>query len=134
MGTVELNQWKLLPLSVEFQVVVVLTEYRLAPEHPHPTQLNDSIDGVKWVSMSLNETSNVKSSQLPRRPQLVNNAASLSVDLSKGFIVAGESAGASLTASIANSARHDEFFSGRQPSGQILQIPCVIDPRAYPEK
>ena len=64
----------------------------------------------------------------------MNNAVSLSVDLSKGFIVSGESAGGSLAVSLANLPLRDKFFSGRQFSGQILQIPHVVDPRAYPEK
>lgn len=66
--------------------------------------------------------------------QVVNNAASFGADLSKGLIIGGDSAGAGLTAVIAHRARDDPFFQRRQPSGQILQIPCVIDPRAYPEQ
>lgn len=66
--------------------------------------------------------------------KLLNNAVSLQVDISKGFIIGGESAGASLVASVTHLIRDDPFFEGKQPTGQILQIPVTIDPRAYPEK
>ena len=68
------------------------------------------------------------------RWQTVSNATSVGIDLAKGFIVGGDSAGASLTATVTHLARDDPFFEGKQPTGQILDIPCFIDPRAYPEK
>lgn len=64
----------------------------------------------------------------------MNNAASFGADPSKGFIIGGDSAGASLTATVSHLARDNPFFQGKQPSGQILHIPALIDPRAYPEK
>lgn len=49
MGSIEFNTPFLLPLALEFQMAVALVEYRLAPENPHPAQVNDCLEGVKWV-------------------------------------------------------------------------------------
>lgn len=34
----------------KFGAVCVNVDYRLAPEHPFPTPINDSLDAFKWVS------------------------------------------------------------------------------------
>ncbi|KAH8100059.1 Alpha/Beta hydrolase protein [Cristinia sonorae] len=113
MGTVEMSQDTLTRRSVELQIAVAIVEYRLAPEHPHPIPVTDCFEGLKWV---------------------VTNAGSFGADISKGFIIAGDSAGANLTAVVSHLMRDDPFFQGKQPSGQVLQIPCIVDPRSYPEK
>lgn len=66
--------------------------------------------------------------------QIVENASCFGGDISKGLIIGGDSAGGNLTATISHIARDDPFFAGRQPTGQIIIVPPVIDPRAYPEK
>ena len=51
MGSADVEEYKVgQPTSVELQMVVAIVKYRLAPEHPHPTQINDCLDGLKWVS------------------------------------------------------------------------------------
>ncbi|KAI0708760.1 Alpha/Beta hydrolase protein [Cerioporus squamosus] len=113
VGDVSMDDYHLRTVAVELQLVVVNVEYRLAPEHPFPTAFNDSYAALKWV---------------------VHNAADLSVDLKKGFLVGGESAGASLAAGLALKARDDPFFHGNDITGQWLQEPIVCHPDAYPEQ
>jgi len=48
--------------------------------------------------------------------------------------VAGASAGGNLATVLAHRVRDDPFFEGRRVTGQLLQIPCVVHPDAYPEK
>lgn len=58
-------------LSVKTNVVVMSVDYSLAPEHPYPAGLNDSVNAVKWM---------------------INNAKSYKGDGTK-MAVAGDSAG-----------------------------------------
>ncbi|KZL81369.1 lipase 2 [Colletotrichum incanum] len=60
--------------------IAVNVDYRLAPEYPFPVPIYDSFDAVKWT---------------------VQNAERLGINLSKGFLVGGESAGADLALGIA---------------------------------
>ncbi|KAH8100057.1 Alpha/Beta hydrolase protein [Cristinia sonorae] len=113
MGTVEMSQDGLLRLGVELGITIAIVDYRLAPEHPHPIPVTDCFEGLKWVA---------------------DNAGSFGGDISKGFIIAGDSAGGSLTAAVSHLVRDNPFFQGKQPSGQVLHIPCVVDPRAHPER
>ncbi|KAK7459000.1 MutS domain V [Colletotrichum acutatum] len=55
--------------------IAVNVDYRLAPEHPFPVPVQDCFDVVKWT---------------------VDNAKTIGINLSKGFLVGGESAGADL--------------------------------------
>ena len=66
--------------------------------------------------------------------QVVENTQSLKVDLSKGFIVGGHSAGGNLSAVLALQARDDPFFAGRQITGQLLREPVTIHPDGYPDR
>ncbi|KAH8100058.1 Alpha/Beta hydrolase protein [Cristinia sonorae] len=113
MGTIEMSQDTLTRLGVELGFTVALVDYRLAPEHPHPIPVTDCFEGLKWV---------------------VSNASFFGGDISKGLIIGGDSAGGSLAAAVAHLARDDPFFFGKQVTGQVLHIPCVVDPRAHPEK
>ncbi|TCD70228.1 hypothetical protein EIP91_004409 [Steccherinum ochraceum] len=112
-GSAEFMEAPMTIAAVELGIVVALGEYRLAPENPHPTQVNDCVEGVKWV---------------------VNNADTLEADLSKGFVVGGESAGGSLAATTVHILCDDPSFPENLLTGQILQIPCTVDPRAVPEE
>ncbi|KAJ7623551.1 alpha/beta hydrolase fold-domain-containing protein [Roridomyces roridus] len=112
-GDIRVDDQLLRAICVESQITTVNVEYRLAPEHPYPTGLNDSYAAVKWAAES---------------------ASRLSVDLKKGFVVGGASAGANLSAVVAHRARDDAFFKANQLTGQLLQIPAVVHPEAVPEK
>lgn len=67
--------------------IVVSVDYRLAPEHPYPTPLEDCYSALCWM---------------------VNNAEQLSIDINK-IAVAGSSAGGGLTAALTLLARDRNF-------------------------
>lgn len=52
MGSIDMVDYKMRIRAVEFQMVVALVEYRLAPEHRHPTPFTDCVDGLNWVRPS----------------------------------------------------------------------------------
>ena len=66
--------------------------------------------------------------------QVAEHASELGIDVKKGFIVGGDSAGANLAAAVALKARDDPFFTGRQLTGQYLREPAVVHPLVVPEK
>jgi len=113
LGGLDMDDLFLRTICVEQQIVVVNIDYRLAPEHPFPIGLNDAYTGLKWAA---------------------ENASLLSVSLAKGFIVCGSSAGANFATVLAHRAQDDTFFEGRRVTGQLLQIPVLLHPDAYPEK
>ncbi|OBT43996.1 hypothetical protein VE00_05694 [Pseudogymnoascus sp. WSF 3629] len=90
--------------------VVVNVDYRLAPEHPFPTPVHDAYDAVKWAA---------------------DNASELHANPSAGFIIGGNSTGATLGAIISLIAR-DEGLSPPL-TGVLLSVPTVVDPKAVPE-
>ena len=93
--------------------VSVNVEYRLAPEHPFPTGVNDSYDVIKWIA------STAPSDILPADPR-------------QGFIVGGSSAGGNLSAIMCQIARDE----GLDPplTGQNLSVPALLSFNVVPEK
>ncbi|KAL5526997.1 hypothetical protein ACEPAF_8726 [Sanghuangporus sanghuang] len=113
VGTLDLDEFVCRAASAKHRIVVVNVDYRLAPQFPFPTGIEDSYEAVKWVEA---------------------NAASLRVDLKKGFIVGGKSAGGNFTCVITQRARSDPVLQGKL-TGQILQIPSTVTHSGgYPEK
>ncbi|KAK7443502.1 hypothetical protein VKT23_015675 [Stygiomarasmius scandens] len=113
-GDVGMNDYYLRIISVELGVVTVNIDYRLSPEHRFPTGLNDCYAVVKYIA------------EFPER---------FSADLSKGFIIQGGSSGANFATVIAHRALKDPFFKDHPYfTGQVLSIPLVIHPDAYPEE
>ncbi|KAB8291547.1 hypothetical protein EYC80_006348 [Monilinia laxa] len=94
--TVLCRQW------TELGGVAVNVDYRLAPEHPFPTGINDAFDALKWTASHVDE---------------------LKVDPSKGFLVGGISAGANFS-SIVSHLYLDEKLSPPL-TGVYLSIPPV---------
>ncbi|KAK7460936.1 hypothetical protein VKT23_008864 [Stygiomarasmius scandens] len=111
-GDVELDDSFLKIACVKLRISVINCEYRLAPEYPFPTGLNDCYSVLKYVAIN------------PER---------FSASLRKGFIIGGASAGGNLSAVLALRTRDDLFFKDKALTGQALMIPLVIHPDAYPE-
>jgi acetyl esterase/lipase len=83
-------------------VPMLAVDYRLAPEHPHPTPVEDCYAGFQW---------------------LVTRAADLGVDASRIGIM-GDSAGGGLAAAVAILARER---GDSPPSRQLLIYPMLDD-------
>ncbi|KAF8179709.1 Alpha/Beta hydrolase protein [Mycena galopus ATCC 62051] len=113
LGGLDMDDFDLRILSVELRLVIVNVDYRLAPEHRFPTGLNDCYAALKWVCT-------------------VENAQRLGGSIERGFVVCGASAGANLAAAVTHRALKDPFFENHKITGQVLQIPALVHPAAYP--
>ncbi|ESZ90039.1 hypothetical protein SBOR_9568 [Sclerotinia borealis F-4128] len=91
--------------------VAVNVDYRLAPEHPFPTGVNDAYDALKWTAANIDE---------------------LRINPSKGFLVGGVSAGANF-ASVVSHLYRDEKLSPPL-TGIYLSIPPVVPQKVVPEQ
>lgn len=111
IGGLENEQASSRDLAVQLGAVVLSVDYRLAPENPFPTPVNDAWDSVKWAA---------------------KNAATLKATPSKGFVVGGASAGGNLAAVVTHLARNEKLSPPL--TGQFLVAPLLIPPTAVPEK
>lgn len=50
MGNLEVDDHDNRNLCVNARIVIVSIDYRLAPEYPFPTQVDDSFAALKWVN------------------------------------------------------------------------------------
>lgn len=98
-------------LVQQFHVVCVNVDYRLAPEYPFPTPINDCWDALQWVA---------------------TNASELGADPSKGFIVGGESSGGNIAIVLSHLARDNNLSPPL--TGQFLSLPSCLPPETVPEK
>ncbi|KIM94126.1 hypothetical protein OIDMADRAFT_60960 [Oidiodendron maius Zn] len=105
LGGVESTFFDLRPLVTEFKAVVVDVSYRLSPEHPFPTPVNDCWDALQWAA---------------------KNAAIWNADPEVGFIVAGNSAGANLAAVVTVLAR-DNQLSPPLTGCCLTALPAMLD-------
>jgi acetyl esterase/lipase len=103
MGSVELFQNPIAGLVSMSGVPFAAVEYRLAPEHPHPTLVEDCYAGLTWLR---------------------DNAKELSVDPSRIGIM-GESAGGGIAAGVTLMARDRTFTPPLAKS--ILIYPMMDD-------
>ncbi len=87
-------------LAGQADLVVLSTDYRLAPEHPFPAGLEDCYAATQWVC---------------------NNAKQLNLDPTR-IALGGDSAGGNLTAAVLMLA-HDRH--GASIAFQLLLYPCV---------
>ncbi|KAI0032468.1 alpha/beta hydrolase fold-domain-containing protein [Vararia minispora EC-137] len=109
-GDISMKDYMLRSLSTNLHIVTVNVEYRL---EPFPRPQDDSFTALKWA---------------------VTNSANISVDLHKGFLVMGESAGGQIAAVMAQRALLDPFFHDHSLTGQILQFPVLCHPGHHPER
>ena len=66
--------------------------------------------------------------------QAVSNTSLLGADLSKGFLIGGDSAGANISVVLSHVARDDPIFEGRRFTGMYLCEPNICHYSAYPER
>ncbi|KZV69949.1 hypothetical protein PENSPDRAFT_463494 [Peniophora sp. CONT] len=108
-GSIDMCDYECRVLATKTQAVNVNVSYRTSP---YPECVEDCYAALKWAT---------------------DNAASIYSDVTKGLIVMGCSAGGHLAAVMARRARDDPAFPARI-TGQVLQIPMVINPHVYPEQ
>ncbi|EJD06361.1 uncharacterized protein FOMMEDRAFT_102151 [Fomitiporia mediterranea MF3/22] len=112
LGNLDMDELVCREISAKHRIVVVNVDYRLAPQFRWPTGPTDAYDAVKWVS---------------------SNASELRVDLKKGFIVGGLSAGGNFTCVVTQRAREDPGLQDKI-TGQILQVPGTMShAKEFPE-
>ncbi|KAI0403068.1 alpha/beta hydrolase fold-domain-containing protein [Xylaria palmicola] len=111
-------------------IVVVSVDYRLAPEYPFPTPVEDSYDGLLWVRRAPLRKCSHRFHHVPLTisHQCKENAKTLGINPEK-IIVAGSSAGANLAAVMAIMAR-ENGVSGIV--AQVLHFPSLCHPKFYP--
>ncbi len=102
IGRPEMDDQRASGIAAALGVVVVSVRYRLAPEHPFPTPLDDVQAGWDWLQ---------------------RHAESLGVDPQR-VVIGGGSAGAGLVAALTQRLRDAD---GRQPVGQLLVYPMLDD-------
>jgi acetyl esterase len=90
--------------AVGADVVVVAVDYRLAPEHPYPAAIDDAWAATQWVA---------------------ENGSELGADASR-LAVAGDSAGGTISAVIAQRARDSADQGGPSISFQLLWYPSTM--------
>ncbi|KAH6976689.1 Alpha/Beta hydrolase protein [Ilyonectria destructans] len=98
------------------KVVVASVDYRKAPEHPFPTGVEDVWSSILWVTNNSPQT------------QIFNNIERLGGSRDR-VVLGGLSAGANITAALAQRASDTEHVSF---CGQILRCPMVVHPAVHP--
>jgi acetyl esterase len=106
-GEAYLSEWWCTSLAHDAEVVVVSVEYRLAPEHRYPTQVEDGYGATRWVA---------------------EHAADLGADPA-ALTVMGEDAGGNIAAAVALMARDR---GGPALARQVLMYPVLDLAGRYP--
>jgi len=107
MGSVAQDELKIRELSKEAECAVIAVEYRLAPEHPFPSAIEDCYAVLKWVS---------------------ENDDELQIDKSR-IVVGGASAGGGLAAGLVLLARDRQEVAIQF---QVLIYPMIDDCNVLP--
>ncbi|MBT2339858.1 MULTISPECIES: alpha/beta hydrolase [Pseudomonas] len=103
LGCPEMADDYLADLANQLKVAVVAVDYRLAPEHPFPTPLEDCYTALGWME---------------------RNSTTLGLDMSR-VVIMGHSAGGGLAAALAIAARD----RGWHPIAGLLLIYPMLDHR-----
>ncbi|CAK7232066.1 hypothetical protein SCUCBS95973_008136 [Sporothrix curviconia] len=111
VGTTETEEAQNRFVAARNGAVVVSVDYRLAPEHPFPTAIHDSMDGLQWC---------------------LEHASELGVDTDR-IVLGGGSAGANIVAAMTLLLRDDAPLKGQFiVIGQVLNIPVTCHPSHSP--
>jgi acetyl esterase/lipase len=102
LGDVSMDDDHCVDLALRAQIIVASVDYRLAPEWPYPTPLDDCQAGLRW---------------------LVDEADTLGIDRDR-IAIGGGSAGGGLAAGLALRLRD---LGGFQPCLQLLRYPMLDD-------
>lgn len=102
MGTPDINDARHLYLCERFGLTILAPSYRVAPEHPYPTPLNDCLDAWSWLH---------------------KNTAELGLDQNR-IALSGDSAGGTLAAAASQYLRD---LSGNTIAHLMLVYP-MLDP------
>ena len=102
IGTPEIGEAACTEYVRELGIVAVSVDYRLAPDHPFPTSLEDSYAALKWV---------------------VSHAQQLGIDATR-IAIGGESAGSGLAAALVQLAVDRQEI---KPVFQLLVYPMLDD-------
>ena len=111
VGSPEGNSALCQTLAVEHNIVVISPQYRLGPEFPFPTGMDDSYDALTHI---------------------VKTAASHGADPGLGLLLGGESAGAVISAILSLQARDEKLDP--PVTGTWLAAGSFISPSAVPEE
>jgi acetyl esterase len=95
-------------LSAAADVIIVSVEYRLAPEHPYPAALDDTLSAFAWVA---------------------EHAQEFGGDPSR-LVLGGDSAGANLAAVAANRLCSEDTAQARALAALLLLYPVTDHPDA----
>ncbi|KAK5107742.1 hypothetical protein LTR62_000718 [Meristemomyces frigidus] len=109
LGSVETFKDSIAQKSEDYGLPIFSIDYRLAPEHPHPTMINDCYAGLAWLS---------------------SHATELGIDNTR-ILVLGESAGGGIAAGLVLMARDKAL----QPpiAYQMLVYPMLDDRTSVPQ-
>lgn len=112
-GGLETDDYMCREIARQLPVVVLSVKYRLAPEHPFPIGFEDCFKVVEWITSKA-------------------GSEGLQVDLSKGYVLGGTSAGGNFTASLAHAMLERDVKP--QPTGLLFMASSFCHPDVRPEQ
>ncbi|WP_435979032.1 alpha/beta hydrolase [Psychrobacter sp. DM4] len=104
-GSLESHDLVCQHLAADGNCTVIAVDYRLAPEHPFPTPVNDGLAAFRYIA---------------------SNTDKFGVDATR-LAVGGDSAGGNLAAVVAQQTKDDDYA----PKLQLLWVPWVDMSREY---
>lgn len=110
-GTLNDDDKRLRRITTKLGITCTSIAYRLAPEHQYPIPLDDAFFGLKWV---------------------LSNARMFSINVHRGFLIGGFSAGGTIASALIQRVLKDESIQPKV-SGQVLISPGLINPNAIPD-